>query len=96
MKGIFENKSILITGATGFFGVHCLAKILSSSKPKKIVVYSRDELKQFQLAQKFPENSFPIRYFLGDIRDRERLIRACNNIDIIIHAAAMKHVHLAG
>ena len=52
LKTIFENKSILITGATGFFGVHCLAKILSLSKPK-IVVYSRDELKQFQLAQKF-------------------------------------------
>ena len=92
MKSIFNNKSILITGATGFFGSHCLEKILLNSKPKKIVVYSRDELKQFQLSQRFDENKFPVRYFLGDIRDRERLIRACANIDIIIHAAAMKQV----
>ena len=92
MKSIFSNKSILITGATGFFGSHCLEKILLYSKPKKIVVYSRDELKQFQLSKRFDENKFPIRYFLGDIRDRERLIRACANIDIIIHAAAMKQV----
>lgn len=92
MKSLFNNKSILITGATGFFGTHCLQSILSLSRPKKIVIYSRDELKQFQLAQNFPENKFPVRYFLGDIRDRERLIRACSNIDIIIHAAAMKQV----
>lgn len=92
MKSIFNNKSILITGATGFFGSHCLEKILLNSKPKKIVVYSRDELKQFQLSQRFDENKFPVRYFIGDIRDRERLIRACANIDIIIHAAAMKQV----
>ena len=92
MKSIFNNKSILITGATGFFGSHCLEKILLNSKPKKIVVYSRDELKQFQLSQRFNENKYPVRYFLGDIRDRDRLIRACANIDIIIHAAAMKQV----
>ena len=92
MKSLFNNKSILITGATGFFGTHCLQSILSLSRPKKIVIYSRDELKQFQLAQHFPENKFPVRYFLGDIRDRERLIRACSNINIIIHAAAMKQV----
>ena len=92
MKSIFNKKSILITGATGFFGSHCLEKILLNSKPKKIVVYSRDELKQFQLSQRFNENRFPVRYFLGDIRDRDRLIRACSNIDIIIHAAAMKQV----
>ena len=92
MKSLFNNKSILITGATGYFGVNCLEKILFNSKPKKIVVYSRDELKQFQLSQRFSENDYPIRYFLGDIRDRERLIRACSNVDIIIHAAAMKQV----
>ncbi len=92
MKSIFDNKSILITGATGFFGTNCLKSILYSSKPKKIIVYSRDELKQFQLTQRFSEKKFPIRYFLGDMRDRERLIRACANIDIIIHAAAMKQV----
>ena len=92
MKSIFDNKSVLITGATGFFGTNCLKSILSSCKPKKIIVYSRDELKQLQLTQKFSEKKFPIRYFLGDMRDRERLIRACANIDIIIHAAAMKQV----
>tara|TARA_A100001011_G_scaffold400668_1_gene517395 strand:+ start:11183 stop:12190 length:1008 start_codon:yes stop_codon:yes gene_type:complete len=88
----FNNKSILITGATGFFGSQCLKNILFSSKPKKVVVYSRDELKQFELSQKFPEDKFPVRYFLGDIRDKERLVRACSSINIIIHAAAMKQV----
>ena len=95
MKNIFNKKSILITGATGYFGAHCLEKILLSSNPTKVVVYSRDELKQYQLSQKFNENDFPVRYFLGDIRDRDRLIRACANIDIIIHAAAMKQVPAA-
>ena len=95
MKNIFNKKSILITGATGYFGAHCLEKILLGSNPKKVVVYSRDELKQYQLSQKFNENDFPVRYFLGDIRDRDRLIRACANIDIIIHAAAMKQVPAA-
>ncbi len=92
MRSTFNNKSVLITGATGFFGIHCLKKILLYSKPKRVVIYSRDELKQFELSQKFAEDKFPVRYFLGDIRDRERLIRACSNIDIIIHAAAMKQV----
>ena len=68
------KETILITGATGFFGSQCLKKILYSSKPKRVVIYSRDELKQFQLSQNFPENKFPVRYFLGDIRDRERLV----------------------
>ena len=95
MKNIFNKKSILITGATGYFGAHCLEKILLGSKPKKVGVFSREELKQYQLSQKFNENDFPVRYFLGDIRDRDRLIRACANIDIIIHAAAMKQVPAA-
>ena len=95
MKSLFKDKSILITGATGFFGVHCLERILRGSKPKKIVIYSRDELKQFKLSQRFNESQFPVRFFLGDVRDRERLIRACANIDIIIHAAAMKQVPAA-
>ena len=77
MKSIFDKKAILITGATGYFGVNCLKKILLGSNPKKVVVYSRDELKQFQLSQRFKENDFPVRYFLGDIRDRDRLIREC-------------------
>ena len=95
MKNLFNKKSILITGATGYFGEHCLKKVLLGSNPEKVVVYSRDELKQYQLSQKFNEKNFPVRYFLGDIRDRDRLIRACANIDIIIHAAAMKQVPAA-
>ena len=95
MKNIFNKKSILITGATGYFGANCLEKILLGSNPEKVVVYSRDELKQYQLSQKFDEKNFPVRYFLGDVRDRDRLIRACANIDIIIHAAAMKQVPAA-
>ncbi len=95
MKSIFNKKSILITGATGYFGAHCLEKILLGSNPTKVVIYSRDELKQFELSQKFNEKDFPVRYFLGDIRDRDRLIRACANIEIIIHAAAMKQVPAA-
>ena len=94
MKNIFNKKSILITGATGYFGAHCLEKILLGSNPKKVVVYSRDELKQHQLSQKFNEK-FSCKVFSCDIRDRDRLIRACANIDIIIHAAAMKQVPAA-
>ncbi len=88
----FNNKSILITGATGFFGTYCLDAILKDSKPRKVVIYSRDEMKQFELSQKFNEKDYPVRYFLGDVRDRNRIIRACSDINIIIHAAAMKQV----
>ena len=89
---IFNNKSILITGATGFFGSHCVEAILKESTPKKVVIYSRDEMKQFELSQKFNDKDYPVRFFLGDVRDRNRIIRACSDIDIIIHAAAMKQV----
>lgn len=92
---IFNNKSILITGATGFFGSHCLEKILKESKPKKVVIYSRDEMKQFELSQRFNEKDYPVRFFLGDVRDKNRIVRACSDIDIIIHAAAMKQVPAA-
>ena len=92
MKSIFENKSILITGATGYFGSNCLEEIFKKHNPKKVVVFSRDEMKQYELSKKFSEKKFPIRYFLGDVRDRDRLIRACSDINIIIHAAAMKQV----
>ena len=92
-----ENKSVLITGGTGSLG-KALTKHLLSNFPniKKCVIFSRDEQKQFQMAQEFPTNKFPqIRFFIGDVRDQERLIRAFQGIDIVIHAAAMKHVHLA-
>jgi UDP-N-acetylglucosamine 4,6-dehydratase/5-epimerase len=92
MKISIKNKNILITGGTGSFGVKCLEYIFKYHKPKKVVVFSRDELKQYELSKIYSEKSYPIRYFIGDVRDRDRLCRACSNIDFIIHAAAMKRV----
>ncbi|MDB9971269.1 UDP-N-acetylglucosamine 4,6-dehydratase (inverting) [Alphaproteobacteria bacterium] len=91
----FSNKSILISGGTGSFGQAFVSKILTTCKPKKIVIFSRDELKQYEMSKIFPENKYPIRYFIGDVRDRDRVFRACSEIDIIVHAAAMKHVNAA-
>lgn len=92
-----ENKSILITGGTGSLGKALTSHIFKNfSNIKKLIILSRDEQKQFQMAQEFPENRFPqIRFFLGDVRDEQRLVRAFEGVDIVIHAAAMKHVHLA-
>jgi UDP-N-acetylglucosamine 4,6-dehydratase len=92
-----NNKSILITGGTGSLGKALTHHILTNySNVKKLIIYSRDEQKQFQMAQEFPEIKFPqIRYLLGDVRDKDRLIRAFQGVDFVIHAAAMKHVHLA-
>ena len=92
-----NNKSILITGGTGSFG-KMFTKLILERNPqlKRLVILSRDEQKHFQMAQEFPEDKFPaIRYFIGDVRDAKRLITAFEGIDIVIHAAAMKHVHLA-
>ena len=92
-----DGKSILITGGTGSLG-KALTKTILNKWPdvKKIVIYSRDEQKQFQMEQEFPVNKFPaMRYFIGDVRDLDRLKRALNEIDYVIHAAAMKHVHIA-
>ncbi|MDB4835549.1 UDP-N-acetylglucosamine 4,6-dehydratase (inverting), partial [Cyclobacteriaceae bacterium] len=92
-----NNKSILITGGTGSLGKQLTRRILSEYPDvKRLVIYSRDEQKQFVMAQEFSEEKYScIRYFLGDVRDKDRLIRAMEGIDIVIHAAAMKHVHLA-
>jgi len=87
-----NNSSILVTGATGSFGQQCVRRLLTEHKPKRVVVFSRDELKQFEMQQRMPEKDYPIRYFIGDVRDADRLRRACSGIDIVIHAAAMKHV----
>ncbi len=94
---MLNNKSILITGGTGSLGKELTKTILEKwPKVKRLVIYSRDEQKQFQMAQEFTEKEFPaIRYFIGDVRDLERLKRAFVDIDYIIHAAAMKHVHIA-
>ena len=89
----FKNYSFLITGGTGSFGQKLVEILQKQIKPKKIVIFSRDELKQFNMKKKF--NSSNIRYFLGDVRDEKRLDLAFNNIDIIVHAAALKQVPAA-
>lgn len=92
-----HNKVILITGGTGSLGKALTSHILSKyPEVKKLIIFSRDEQKQFQMALEYPESKYPqIRYFIGDVRDLERLTRAFQGVDIVIHAAAMKHVHLA-
>ncbi len=90
-------KSILITGGTGSLGKELTKTILAQwPDVKRLVIYSRDEQKQFQMAQEYPESKYPaMRYFIGDVRDLDRLKRAFSGIDYVIHAAAMKHVHIA-
>lgn len=94
---MLANKSILITGGTGSLGKELVKTILAKwPDVKRLVIYSRDEQKQFQMAQEYPPDKFSaIRYFIGDVRDLERLKRALFGIDYVIHAAAMKHVHIA-
>lgn len=94
---MLNGKSILITGGTGSFGKKFIETILRDyPQVKKIIIYSRDELKQFELKQKYPEREFrQLRYFIGDVRDLERLTRACEGVDVIIHAAAIKQVDTA-
>lgn len=90
---MFDDKSILITGGSGSFGKMYVRTILERYKPRRLIVYSRDELKQFEMGQTF--NDPCMRYFLGDVRDRDRLIQAMRDVDFVIHAAAMKQVPAA-
>ncbi|WP_159018806.1 UDP-N-acetylglucosamine 4,6-dehydratase (inverting) [Algibacter sp. L3A6] len=92
-----KEKSILITGGTGSLGKALTSHILTKyPETRRLIIYSRDEQKQFQMAQEYPIEKYPqIRYFIGDVRDRERLVRAFQGVDYVIHAAAMKHVHIA-
>jgi UDP-N-acetylglucosamine 4,6-dehydratase len=92
-----NHKNLLITGGTGSLGKKLTKRILSNwPQINRLVIFSRDEQKQFVMAQDFSNDEYPcMRYFLGDVRDKERLIRATEGIDVVIHAAAMKHVHLA-
>lgn len=92
-----KNKTILITGGTGSLGKELTRHILSEyPNVKRLMIYSRDEQKQYQMAQEFPSERYPqIRYLIGDVRDYDRLLRALNEVDYVIHAAAMKHVHIA-
>lgn len=94
---MFENSSILITGGTGSFGKDFVRHLVKNHKGiRKIIIYSRDELKQYEMSQEFPREKYPcMRYFIGDVRDGSRLKRACEGVDYIVHAAALKHVPIA-
>jgi UDP-N-acetylglucosamine 4,6-dehydratase (inverting) len=96
-KNFFKNKSILITGGTGSFGKQLISYFLKNKFPfLKIIVFSRDEFKQFELSKIFPEEKFPcMRYFIGDVRDKDRLMLALQGVDYVIHAAALKQVPIA-
>ena len=89
---MLNDKVILITGGTGSFGKKCAEIIFKRYNPKKLIIFSRDELKQLEMSQIFPMQKYPIRYFIGDVRDKERLYRAFRNVDYVIHAAALKQV----
>lgn len=90
---MFDKKTILITGGTGSFGHQCVKTILERYKPKRLIVFSRDELKQYEMQQLF--NQPEMRYFIGDVRDQERLNQAMRGVDFVIHAAALKQVPAA-
>jgi len=93
---MMNNKNILITGGTGSFGKKCTEIILKRFKPRRLIIFSRDELKQFEMSQQFSDSKHScIRYFIGDVRDKERLNRAFRNVDCVIHAAALKQVPAA-
>ena len=89
---MLNNKTILITGGTGSFGHHFVDYALSHYKPKKIIIYSRDEFKQFNMQNAYKEHSDVLRFFIGDVRDQQRLRRALNGVNYVIHAAALKQV----
>lgn len=90
---MFDNKNILITGGTGSFGKQYTKTLLAKFKPNKIIIFSRDELKQFEMSKEYDDEC--MRYFIGDVRDSKRLNQAMNGVDYVIHAAALKHVPIA-
>lgn len=93
---MLNNKTVLITGGTGSFGKSCARELLTKYKLKKLIIFSRDELKQFEMRAEFSETKYPeIRYFIGDVRDKERLLRAFKGVNVVIHAAALKQVPAA-
>ena len=93
---MFNNQTIFISGGTGSFGNQFVKKLIQSYRPKKIIIYSRDEYKQFLMQEQFPVSKYPFfRFFLGDVRDLERLKTAMNGVDYVIHAAALKQVPAA-
>ena len=92
---MFNNKTILITGGTGSFGKKIAKKILNDYKPKKVIIYSRDELKQYNLQRDLIKFKKQLRFFIGDVRDLPRLKKSFNQVNYVIHAAALKHVPVA-
>jgi UDP-N-acetylglucosamine 4,6-dehydratase len=90
---MFDDKSVLVTGGTGSFGKEWARVLLAKYRPRRLIVYSRDELKQYEMAQEFGQDC--MRYFLGDVRDVERLTQAMHGVDIVVHAAALKQVPAA-
>ena len=93
---MLDGKTVLVTGGTGSFGKKFVQIVLANSKPEKLIVFSRDELKQFEMSQRWSTKKYPcMRYFLGDVRDRDRLMRAFQEVDYVIHAAALKQVPAA-
>ena len=90
---MLKNKTVLVTGGTGSFGKNCVKRILQDDQVNKVIVFSRDELKQFEMQSVY--NSPKLRYFLGDVRDYERLKQATDGVDVIIHAAAIKQIPAA-
>ena len=93
---MLDDKSILITGGTGSFGRQYVRTLLSRFRPQRLVIYSRDELKQYEMAQEFPHSKYAcMRYFIGDVRDKDRLVQAMRGVDYVIHAAALKQVPAA-
>jgi len=90
---MFNNKTVLITGGTGSFGKKFIKTLFERYTPKRVIVYSRDELKQYEMADEF--NASAMRYFIGDVRDADRLNKAMDGVDFVVHAAALKHVPIA-
>ena len=93
---MMKYKSILITGGTGSFGKAFIKNIIKQKGIKRLVIFSRDEWKQSEMAKEFPISKYPfIRFFLGDVRDKDRLLRAFKDIELVVHAAALKQVPAA-
>src|SRR5579859_1550742 len=91
-----NNRTVLVTGGTGSFGKHFIKTVIARYKPRRLIVFSRDELKQSEMQQEFSHEKYPfIRYFIGDVRDRDRLEMALNDVDFVVHAAALKQVTTA-
>jgi len=91
-----NEKSVLITGGTGSFGKHFVRRAIENYSPRKLIIFSRDELKQYEMQQMFPVEKYPfMRYFIGDVRDRDRLELAMRDVDYVVHAAALKQVPTA-